>query len=240
MASMVKRHQEQETDDFDEEGLLGDLEEGAPSEPAKKGPGRVFLAIMLGLLIILMVVPFYSIKADPEPKGIPTLSEAIVGLDIQPANHGKVEYADFPLLAKQASDDQVVKTVADRIASHSCRSGETVCQAKAMFYFVRDKFSYVADPASFDYIKTARESLMSQGGDCDDASLLLASLLSSVGTRSRFIFIPGHVYVQAYLPEAIARYKDADGWVNLDATCQGCGFGETPYSTLDARKTVVG
>jgi len=208
------------------------------------GPWRIILAVILALLIILMVVPFYSIKVNPEPKDLPTYEEALRGIDLGQTGHSAVAYADFPLLVKQASNDQLIKTVADRIVSQSCAhaQGEAgrVCHAKALFYFVRDNFNYVADPSSFEYIKSARESLLSTGGDCDDASLLLASLLSSVGIETRFIFIPQHVYVQARLPEAIKRYQDADGWVDLDATCDGCEFGEVAPSAVRARKTVVG
>ncbi|MBI4149834.1 transglutaminase domain-containing protein [Candidatus Woesearchaeota archaeon] len=211
--------------------------------PTQPGPWRTILAILLALLIILMIIPFYAIKVNPEPKNLPTVEEVLQGLDLQQTNRTSMVYSDFPLLALQASNDQVIKTVADRIVTQGCTHarGETrrVCHAKALFYLVRDDFNYVADPASFEYIKTARESLLSQGGDCDDASLLLASLLEAVGIETRFVFIPRHVYVQVHLPEALKRYQDADGWVNLDATCQDCGFGEVTYGTAGARKTVI-
>ncbi len=221
--------------------MLYDLETELAPQP---GPWRIILAVMLALLIILMVVPFYSIKVNPEPKALLTYEEALWGLDLRQTNHSAVAYADFPLSAKQASNDQLIKTVADRIVSQSCAhaQGEArrVCHAKALFYFVRDNFNYVADPSSFEYIKTAQESILSTGGDCDDASLLLASLLSSVGIETRFVFVPRHVYIQARLPEAIKRYQDDDGWVDLDATCDGCGFGEAAPSAVGARKAIVG
>jgi hypothetical protein len=224
---------------LDEDDLLDELEPDRPKEPARKGPGRILLAFLLGLLLILMVVPFYSIKADPEPKGIPSLAEAIAGLELS-GNHTPIAYQDFPIAVKLASRDPALKAVADRIATRSCASGETVCHAKALFYFVRDELDYVQDPASYEYIKTAQEALVNSGGDCDDASLLLASLLAAVGVEARFVFVPRHVYVEAYLPDALSRYTDEHGWVSLDPTCVGCGFGEVSLATLGARKSYVG
>lgn len=225
-----------------QEELLGELDPQPPTIPAHRGPMRVILAFLLALLIIVMIVPFYAIKLDPEPKNIPPLVDVLDGLNLQTTNHSTIAYTDFPLLVAQASNDQAIKTVADSIVTQSCDGGDArrVCHAKALFYFVRDNFDYVADPASFEYIKTPQESFISQGGDCDDASVLLASTLAAVGIETRFVFIPRHVFIQAYLPEAIKRHKDEDGWVNLDPTCVNCGFGETAYATANARKTIVG
>ena len=81
---------------------------------------------------------------------------------------------------------------------------------------------------------------MSQGGDCDDASVLLANLLQAVGIRTRFVLIPGHVFVQAWIPEAPRTYKADKDWVNLDATCDYCGFGEIPYGNDKKQVSYLG
>ena len=145
---------------------------------------------------------------------------------------------DYPSLIDR--EDSVVKLVADRIISLSgCPPDNKVCDTKALFYFVRDRFNYVSDPTTFDFVKTARESLYARVGDCDDASVLLANFLQDVGVPTRFVFIPGHVYVQAFLPDALKRYQ-SNGWVNLDATCQYCNFGSLPYTALEKEKIYIG
>ena len=74
----------------------------------------------------------------------------------------------------------------------------------------------------------------------DNSSILLSSLLQSIGLQTRFVFVPGHVFVQVKLTEAISSYKDEQDWVNLDATCQGCKFGEIHYSYADSKKSYSG
>jgi transglutaminase-like putative cysteine protease len=171
---------------------------------------------------------------DPNPTSVPSLS-SVVPLDISVNENASRQ------ITLNMVDGEEVKTVADKIAVKSCANGAgKVCYAKAMFYFVRDNFYYVSDPNAYEYVKTAKMSLVSGSGDCDDASVLIASLLDAVGIRTRFVFVPNHVYVQAYLPEALNRYKEDGEMVNMDATCSNCEFGEIPYSNLDKEKRYLG
>ena len=112
-----------------------------------------------------------------------------------------------------------------------------VCNSKAIFYFVQKNFNYLNDPLAFEYYKTPQESFNSNSGDCDDASILLSSLLQSIGLQTRFVFVPGHVFVQVKLKEAISRYKSEGDWVNLDATCSNCEFAELHYSYSGSKKS---
>ena len=111
-----------------------------------------------------------------------------------------------------------------------------MCHAKALFYFVRDNFQYVSDPNAYEYVKTAKQSLVSGGGDCEDGMLLTANLMEAIGIRSRFVFIPGHVYLDIWLPEALNKYKHDGDWISLDVTCKNCEFGEVPYNSINQDK----
>lgn len=204
-------------------------------EPWYKGPIRYIIMLFLILLLVLWVFPSYSIKLDPEPKKIPKIEEVFVKnyeINIS-SNRNIINKYDYIGLIKP--NDPVVKHTADKIVSVSCAGGK-ICHAKALFYFVRNNFQYVSDPNTFEYVKDARESLVVKGGDCDDSSVLLVNLLESIGIHTRFVFIPGHVYVQAYLPEALKRYKTEGDWVNLDSTCWNCRFGEIPIKNLEKPK----
>ncbi|MBD3248605.1 hypothetical protein GF336_00995 [Candidatus Woesearchaeota archaeon] len=193
------------------------------------------LGIFLALLLIMMAVPYYGVKLDPRPSEIP-------GMDIIPAvEAGQHDFSvespyDYEKLMK--SSDPVIKQLADNIAAYGC-SGNKICHAKAEFYFVRDNFNYINDPASVEYVKSAKESLVSRGGDCDDSSVLLANLLEAAGVETRFVFVPGHVYIEAYLPSALNRYKMDGDWVALDAACKSCEFGELSYNVVKADKRYV-
>jgi hypothetical protein len=204
-------------------------------EPWYKGPLKWILVFFLIGLLILWLIPYYTVKLDPEPKNIPKLTDIVPGSTIE-FNKTFVSMRDYPKLVRPY--EPFIKQIADRIVTASCESNK-ICHAKALFYFVRYHFQYVSDPLAYEYVKTAQESLLSKGGDCDDAAVLLANLEEAVGIKSRFIFIPGHVYIQIYLPEASRKYKDKEGWINLDATCSNCKFGEIPYNNIDKKKTII-
>lgn len=84
-------------------------------------------------------------------------------------------------------------------------------------------------------IQTPLEILRSKQGDCDDKSILLATLLKSKGHKTRFIavgFHPGvfsHVYVQVLLGKDA---KGKDNWFGLDAT-ELNGWNFKPYGIKD-------
>jgi len=192
--------------------------------------------LFLVLIIIMWIFPYYSVKIDPIPNTVPGLDILPVGFDVDFNNITINSRDDF---LKMLSYDPVVKRTADLVILKSGCQSNKVCHSKALFYFVRDNFNYVSDPTTFEYVKTARESILTQGGDCDDGSVLLANLLNSIGVTTRFVFVPQHVYVQAKIDDALNKYKD-DGWVNLDVTCNSCEFGQMSYRYSDVDKFYVG
>lgn len=88
----------------------------------------------------------------------------------------------------------------------------------AIFDHVQNRIRYLSDVNDVETIATAEKTLAVKYGDCDDKSILLASLLESIGYSTRFVVAgystPGvveHVYVQVCAD---------DEWVDLDATEQ--------------------
>ena len=197
-------------------------EEEIPPEPWYKGPIKIIMALFLILLLILWLIPHYAISRNPEPSTIPTLQEVSIPVITVP-NISSTDIRAYIQLTPE------LKQLADQVVSRSCSETHRLCNAKALFYFVQKNFHYLNDPLAFEYYKTPQESLRSATGDCDDASILLASLLRAIGIETRFVLVPRHVFVQAKLPEAIFSDKDEQDWVTLDATCRDCGFGELHY-----------
>ena len=181
-------------------------------------PLRVIGGVFLLLLIIMMVVPKYGIKLDPEPKVRVGFDEVVdFKWEISNETHSVMNQGDFYKYVD--GDDVVIKQVANKIFSLSCDS--KICGMKAMFYFVRDNYKYVNDPVGVEYVQSARDSLFSRSGDCDDHAVLLASLLSAIGVQNKFVFTTNHVWVEARIND----YKKGS-WINLDATCKACRVGE--------------
>ena len=209
----------------------GGIEE---KEPWYKGPIRFIIMLFLLLIIVMWVFSYYAVKVDPSPKRIPSIDEVFVqNFEVNISTDRNIINKDYRKLIKP--NDPVVKLVADKIVSIGCE-GSKVCQAKAIFYFVRDNFQYVADPNAFEYVKDARESLVTKTLDCEDGAILTASLLEAIGVNTRLVFIPRHAYIDILLPEATNRYKQKDGWISLDVTCKNCNFGEIPVYNIDKSK----
>ena len=138
----------------------------------------------------------------------------------------------------------VVSTIRENI-----RSGLTTNIQYAMGIFdALDQFgiNYVKDPtsafednvgtASIDFLQFPYQTLMYRGGDCDDLSILVCSLLESVGIKTAFITIPGHIYMafdSGFTVEEAQEYfltldefiVDGDKvWVPLEITLTDEGF----------------
>lgn len=202
-------------------------------EPWYKGPIKYILGIFLMLLIVLMVLPSYTVKLDPEPKRIATVEEVLF-TDIVLSNKSFILKTRQDFIEFLEPNDPVIKQAADKIVTIGCQSSR-VCYAKAIYYFVRDNIQYVNDPVNFEYIEEPKEVLVTKAGDCESGTLLMAALFESIGIDSEMVFIPGHAFLRIKLKDALKRYKQG-GYVYLDWTCKSCKFGEIPLQNVNARK----
>ena len=98
-------------------------------------------------------------------------------------------------------------------------------EVSAVYQWVRDNIRYVRDPRNIETLHTPQKILEYGQGDCDDQSILLASLLETLGHPARFVavgFVPGtysHVYVET---------KIGNRWIPLDATMAKWKPGQKP------------
>ncbi len=196
-------------------------------EPWYKGPIKYIMAIFLLLLIVMWYFPKESIKLDPHPKTIPTIEE-VLPENFKLDNQTITINTQSDLYTYIKPTDPIIKQIATKIATLSC-DGNQVCQAKAIYYFVRNNIEYVADPLFLEYIEDPKELLVTQGGDCESGTILLASLLGAIGVDYELVFIPRHVFLKIKLNKALKRYK-INNWVYLDWTCKSCDFGELPLN----------
>jgi transglutaminase-like putative cysteine protease len=97
-----------------------------------------------------------------------------------------------------------------------------VGEARACLEYCRDRIRYVKDIRGVETLHDPVTLLKTGAGDCDDKSILLASMLMSIGHRCRFVAVslaPGqfsHVWVQVNI-----RGK----WIDLEPT-EPLQFGE--------------
>ena len=91
---------------------------------------------------------------------------------------------------------------------------------------------YVTDPTSMgqgEYPRFPVETLMEGGGDCEDTSILAASLLESMGYNVSLLRLPNHMAVGLEV-NATGAYWTVDGadYYYLETTSQGWDVGEVP------------
>lgn len=137
---------------------------------------------------------------------------------------------------------EIAKSIARSVNESGATIDENLSTAMAVHEALRRyRMSYVVDPNSsyvvnsknasvVDYIQYPRSTIQYKGGDCDDLSVLYASLLQGVGVTTAFITVPGHIYVAAQLKMSPAEAKrlisnsndliihDDRAWVPIEVT----------------------
>jgi hypothetical protein len=109
-------------------------------------------------------------------------------------------------------------------------------EVDAVFRWVRDNIRYIKDPRNLETLHTPEKILEYGQGDCDDQSILLASLLETIGHPARFVavgFSPdtySHVYVET---------KVGSRWVPLDATMEKWKPGRKPNNIANYLRVSV-
>ncbi|VGO12485.1 hypothetical protein PDESU_01038 [Pontiella desulfatans] len=136
-------------------------------------------------------------------------------------------------------DEQInmlaVRTVRD------CNDDE-LRKTKAILSLVSNEIRYVSDPADGEeHAKDPLSTLISGGGDCEDQTVLLCSLLESVGVTTYMVFTDDHVFA---LVRFTSKYPELDAvpWVEvegrrchvLDAADPGAiiGYGSSRLSDI--------
>ena len=100
-------------------------------------------------------------------------------------------------LSKINTKDKQINILGSRLAQ-SCANADHLCEATKILSFVTDRIAYRNDPTSTraegDYPKTPLHTLQAEAGDCEDKTILLISLLGTLGIRSYMVFEAEHAH----------------------------------------------
>ena len=199
-------------------------------EPWWKGPVKWIMGMFLVLMLIGMYFPYYNLKHNPAPTNIPNIDDIgwiLEGEDVN--NLNRTNSLKQAILFVDPTNP-MIKQAATTISTQSCE-GSKICNAKAVYYFVRDNIEYVSDPVGKEYIEPPVEVLKTGGADCESGAILLAALEESIGVSARFVLIPNHALIKIFMPDAPKRYRHGE-WIYLDWTCSSCDFGELSREVL--------
>lgn len=93
-------------------------------------------------------------------------------------------------------------------------------------HFVRDQIRYVRDPHNGpEMVQTPPRTLQIRTGDCDDKSVLLASLLASIGLPTRFTALG---FNDGPLSHVLAEVRLGTSWIPLETILDGIEPGWFP------------
>lgn len=121
-------------------------------------------------------------------------------------------------IAKQYRRDPAIRLLAESIVRNAgVQERDYRGEVAALHAYVRDSIRYTLDVNDVETLKAPPVTLETGMGDCDDKSLLLATLLESMGHPARFVavgFAPDcfeHVLVET-------RIGGPRDWIALEAT----------------------
>ncbi len=90
-----------------------------------------------------------------------------------------------------ANDDELLKTI-------------------ALLNFVSNEINYLSDPDDgLEYVNDPLTTMLAEAGDCEDQTLLLCSLLESVGVKTYMAFTDQHVFVLVRFSKSYAELSAA-------------------------------
>ena len=180
--------------------------------------GVYLLAVAMGLLMLIFLIPVYNLSVNPNPTHVDEME-----FD---GSYNESQRISSIYDMKLRPVSGIIRNAVVKIISEAECYGSRECYAKALYRYVRDYYSYVSDP-QYQYVQSPQETLLSGGGDCEDLALLLGEMLSAVGIHNRIVIVPGHAYNEVWIIEEDKHSSDIE-WVPLDATCKNCEYGEIP------------
>ena len=98
-----------------------------------------------------------------------------------------------PYISKIVMNDIELRAYANSIINE-CKSGSTECQVNAIYRHIVENYNYLSDPVGTELIQTPQETIQIGGGDCEDLSILLNSLLENIGINTYLVLTDTHAY----------------------------------------------
>lgn len=132
-----------------------------------------------------------------------------------------------PYIKKIISDDEELHSYA-LAAIQDCQLQNKVCILNGIYRFIVENYDYIPDPEDEEIIQTPQETIAKNGGDCEDLSILLISLLENVGLTCYLVLTDTHAYALAvdidsdllwhYVEESLIAQAEQDNNENIKQT----------------------
>jgi hypothetical protein len=122
------------------------------------------------------------------------------------------------MVRQGAKDFDVRQKAIDILMQSGVPPKDYLGEIKALFEWVQQNVRYTKDPYRVEVLHSARRMLELRAGDCDDMTILLASMLEAIGHPTRLVII-GPTPLQPDLFSHIYLEANCKGrWISLDPT----------------------
>lgn len=118
-------------------------------------------------------------------------------------------------LVRQWRSDPTLRMKAEQIVEYAPPK-DARAEIEAIQNWVRDNIRYTQDVRDVETLKTPLLTLTSRHGDCDDQSVLVATLLESIGYATRFSAV-GFDGPDSY-SHVLAEVKLGTRWIGVETT----------------------
>jgi len=117
-------------------------------------------------------------------------------------------------LVKRSKKHPVIRTLAVRLVNHLPQK-DYVGEIRAIHRFVRDQIRYTRDIRGLETLQFPEITLKERAGDCDDKSVLVASLLESINVPTRFIAVG---YEAGSFCHVLPQARVGSKWLSVETT----------------------
>lgn len=147
-------------------------------------------------------IPFEIGTIDVNPLGSEIDYDYVVNSELYFNRANELVTIDSPQVA-----NAVTQSSAYRIYPESpAYNYDKLC---AIFDYVSETIDYTSEPEGEDIWKEPEESLSTGTGDCEDFSLLIATMVHQVGGTPRLFLIDGHAFAGVFIGNTSRELADA-------------------------------
>lgn len=127
-------------------------------------------------------------------------------------------------IARAWKTDPAIRQLATEITAGCGTHHNWTCNIESLHAWVRDNIRFLGDVLAVETLQTPELTLSTGAGDCDDQSILLATLLQSIGHPARFIAVDlGSGYSHVFTETPIGAY-----WIAAETTEPDWELGRRP------------
>ncbi|HQY57589.1 MAG: hypothetical protein KA240_03795 [Nitrospira sp.] len=152
--------------------------------------------VMAISLVLIGLVSWYRLTDTATDQARPNIQQAVPvpAISHSPARSPAHPYQRY-LDAVVPESDTLRALAYTKVKG--CPAGDRTCMLTELYRFVQHDIGYLDDPVAREHIQSPQATLQIGAGDCEDLSILLASLLDNVGIPNYLVFTNNHTYTLA-------------------------------------------